>query len=265
LKSAGEKLWRRSEGLAERLLRHVVPIFRGNGARNQQSHGTGFLISNSADSFLISAAHVFDPMESGADLFFYTGHKRILRLPGQQICRTTPPAGRNRSADRLDVGVLRLEKTVSPPYPEVNKETLPINALLPRALPRERQPYLLTGFPGSKTQLHRERRQVEAKPYANWSTSASKAAYGRVGCDAQNHIVMPFNRRKVLGARSAIRAFPNPAGMSGSPLWLLPDVNGTNDPTQTPAVGIFIEYHSARDLLVATDISVALDMINRGF
>ena len=113
---------RLSERLAERLLRHVVPIFRGDGARNQQSHGTGFLISNDADSFLISAAHVFDPVESGADLFFYTGHKRILRVSGQgQIRRTTPPARGDRSADRFDVGVLRLEKAVSPPYPEVNK------------------------------------------------------------------------------------------------------------------------------------------------
>jgi hypothetical protein len=259
-----EKVRRLSERLAERLLRHVVPIFRDDGAGNQELHGTGFLVSNAAGSFLVSAAHVLDPIKSGANLFFYTGHKRILRVSGS-ICLTTPPAGGNRSVDRLDIGVLRLEKAVSPPYPEVNKQALPINALLPSALPRERKHYLLTGFPGSKTQLHRVRRQFEVAPYGNWSMSASRAAYGRVGCAERIHIVMPFNRKKVAGPHLATRAFPNPAGMSGSPVWLLQDVVGTNDPIQTPLVGVFIEYHSSRHLLVATDISVALDMINRAF
>jgi len=257
-----EKLRRLSERLAEQLLRYIVPIFRDDGGGKQESHGTGFLISNMGGSFLISAAHVFDPVRSGTNLFFYTGHKRVLRLSGS-ICLTTPPEGTSRDADRFDIGVLRLEEAVSPPYPEVNKQALPINALMPTALPREKKHYLLIGFPGSKTQLHRARRNFESAPYGNWSTSAPKAAYGRVGCSDQTHIVMRFNRKKVVGQGLTTRAFPNPAGMSGSPVWLLYDEVRTNDPTQTPLVGVFIEYHSSHHLLVATDISVALDMINR--
>jgi hypothetical protein len=50
--------------------------------------------------------------------------------------------------------------------------------------------------------------------------------------------------------------------MSGSPVWLMYDQVSTNDPIHTPVVGILIEYHGSHKLLVATDIKVALDMIN---
>jgi hypothetical protein len=221
------------------------------------------LVSNAASSFLISAAHVFDPLKSGSKLFFYVGHKRVHNLQGS-VLLTVPPVGETRRADRLDIAVLLLAEEASPPYPEVNKQAIPINALIASALPRERKNYLVTGFPASKTQLHPVRRQVESAPYGNWSACASKAGYGRVGCSDQTHIVMPFNRKKVVGQHLATRTFPNPAGMSGSPVWLLYDEVETNDPTQTPVVGVFIEYHSSHHLLVATDINVALDMINRG-
>ena len=35
--------------------------------------GSGFLVSSSTGSFLISAAHVLDPLQSGTKLFFYAG------------------------------------------------------------------------------------------------------------------------------------------------------------------------------------------------
>jgi hypothetical protein len=75
---------------------------------------------------------------------------------------------------------------------------------------------------------------------------------------------MPFNRKKVVGRGSTVRAFPNPEGMSGSPVWLLYDEVGTNDPAQTPVVGILIEYHRRHRLLLATDVGKAVDMIAGG-
>jgi hypothetical protein len=53
-----------------------------------------------------------------------------------------------------------------------------------------------------------------------------------------------------------------PAGMSGSPVWLLYDEKGPNDPTRTLVVGIFIEYKKPHHVMIATDIGIALRMIN---
>jgi len=236
----------------------VVPIFRGDAAGQSESYGTGFLVANTTGSFLVSAAHVFDPLKSGHNLFFYVGHDRVHNLSGS-IRLTTPSEGK---ADRLDIGVLRLEDAASPPYPQVNKQALPIDALMPAALPREKKHYFVTGFPVSKTQPHFVRQRIDSAPYGNWTTSAPRAAYERVDCSEPTHIVMPFNPKKVIGPHLETRAFPSPVGMSGSPVWLMYDQVETNNPIQTPVVGVLIEYHRRHRLLVAIDIKVALDMIN---
>jgi len=253
---------RLSERLAEQLLRHVVPIFRDNGAGKLAPHGTGLLVFNAGGSFLVSAAHVFDLLKSGSELFVYVGRDRVHSLSGR-VCLIGPQAGANRSTDRLDIGVLRLEQVASPPYIEIGKQALPINALMGSARPRQRKRYLITGFPGSRTRIHPVRREVESAPYGNWSTSASQTEYQLVGCSEQTHIVMSFNPKKVAGKGLTTRTFPHPGGMSGSPVWLLYNEVGPNDRTQTPVVGVFIEYHRSHHLMVATDIKVALDMITR--
>lgn len=40
-----------------------------------------------------------------------------------------------------------------------------------------------------------------------------------------------------------------------APLWPLFDEDGHNDPAATPVVGIVIEYHADKKLLVATEIA----------
>src|SRR5262245_9960187 len=106
------------ESLAEYLCQHVVPIFREDGLGKQESHGTGVLLSGGANSFLVSAAHVFDPLTSGDNLFIYVGHKKIHNLAGS-IRLTRSPSGKAGKADRSDIGVLPLLKAASPPYPEI--------------------------------------------------------------------------------------------------------------------------------------------------
>jgi hypothetical protein len=148
-----------TERLAERLSRHVFGIFREGPQGRPESHGSGFLVSGSTGSFLISAAHVLDPLQSGTKLFFYAGPGVIRTLAGS-IRVTNPPAGKDRKTDRYDVGVLRLLEPSSPFDVAVNKTGLPLSALMPRALPRRGKEYLVTGFPTSKSRLHPVRREV---------------------------------------------------------------------------------------------------------
>jgi hypothetical protein len=133
---------------------------------------------------------------------------------------------------------------------------------MPRALPRRGKEYLVTGFPASKSKLHPVRQEIDAGFYGNWCPSASEPAYAKTALSLEDHIVMPFSRKKVVGEGLSIRAFPNPEGMSGSPVWLLRDEARTNDSVQTPVVGVLVEYHRSRNLLVATDINTAVELMN---
>lgn len=259
-----EELRQSAETLAESLLRCVVPIFCDGKSGKPILQGTGFLIEDAKNSYLISAAHVFDLLKSNRDLFFYVGTKHIRKLAGS-LRLTIPPNESDRGADRLDIGVLRLEGEALPPYPEINKQALPITALMESAQPRTEKQYLVTGFPGSQSRLNPISKQFKSKPYGNWMQSVSEKTYVQVGCSPDHHIVMRFDQHKVFGKVGAAQSFPNPEGMSGSPVWLLYNDLGANDPNQTPIVGVFIEYHRHEKLVVATDIRVALDIIRDAF
>jgi hypothetical protein len=157
------------ERLAERLSRHVVGIFREGPHGRPESHGSGLLVSSSTRLFLISAAHVLDPLQSGTKLFFYAA-PRVTRALAGSVRVTNPPPGKDRKTDRYDVGVLRLLEPPSPPKLAVNKTGLPLSALTPRALPRRGKQYLVTGFPASKSKFH---------PFAKRSTPGSTAIGAR--------------------------------------------------------------------------------------
>jgi hypothetical protein len=77
----------------------------------------------------------------------------------------------------------------------------------------------------------------------------------------EHHILISFDQKRVFGAGGVLRAFPKPAGMSGSPVWLLYDEIEDNNKAQNAVVGVLIEYHDDRKIMVATDIGVALDLI----
>ena len=66
---------------------------------------------------------------------------------------------------------------------------------------------------------------------------------------------------RVYGPDGKQITFPKPNGMSGSPVWLIYDDEGPNDPVHTPVVGILIEHCPSKLALVATDIGFAVDMI----
>lgn len=172
------------------------------------------------------------------------------------------PPGKSRESDRLDVGVYKLEGPALPPYPTIQKYSLPISALLPNALPREGKQFLLVGFPASKSRANPVSRELASEPCSFRNISALASKYSELGVTPQNHIVLDFDAKHTVMPNKEIRTFPCPSGMSGSPIWLLHNESGPNDPAQASVVGIAIEHHKNKHAIVATDIVVALKLIN---
>lgn len=242
-------------------VRSILPLFAETASGKPKLVGSSFLVSSGTDSYLVSAAHVFDELKAGHELFFYI-EPHIKRKLSGSLRLTKMPGVNNRKCDRLDAGVLKFEGPGFPPYPKVEKCPLAIGALVPNALPREGKQYLLVGFPESKSRANPITREIASEIYSFRNVSVPPQKYTDLGVSPQSHVVLSFDRKRIVGLNSQIRVFPEPSGISGSPVWLLYDENGFNDPDQTPIVGVAIEHHKTHHAIVATDIDVALRLIN---
>jgi len=236
------------------LIRHVVPLFIDR-ERKPMSFGTGFFVSAGGKHFLVSAGHVLTHIER---LYYYIEPEVRRYLSGKLYI--TKAVGTSND-DTRDVGVLELQHDYMPPYPKVDKLPLPAASLMPGALPREGKVYLLLGFPGSQGKPHPVRRDVLSKYWNFQNLSAPRATYEALGISPETHIAMTFDPKRAVDQNGRRVNFPNPAGMSGSPLWLLYDEAGPNDATFTAVAGVFTRYSKRRRAFVATDISVAVDFI----
>jgi hypothetical protein len=242
------------------LARNIVPLFRDVRGRPSLV-GTGLLVSAGERSFLVSAAHVFDGLDAGGELYLYIGPSTRRRLSGR-LRKTNNPSGDLRTQKApLDVGVLLLTGPGLPPYPPVDKCCLPVTALMPRALPRQGKHYLVTGFPSSKSRPNPVGHNITSKVYAFRNLSAQPKVYTQLGMSDRTHILVSFDRRRAVFADKRVATFPDPRGMSGAPVWLLFDENGPNDPAHTPVVGIAIEHRRDDHVIVATDVAMVAALI----
>jgi hypothetical protein len=248
--------------LSEDLGRSVVPIFTIGRRGKPEGCGTGLLVSRNDQVFLVTAGHVIGDHEYNKKLFFYVNRNTTRNLLAS--FRKTFSLYPDHKDDRLDIAVLRLDGFNSLPFGKSVKRPLPFSALKPFATPRDKKHYLVTGFPGSKSRYHVPSKLVRSAPYAAYCMSA-ELEYQKYNFLEETHIALNFDQRDVhAGDFGHSLNFPDPRGMSGSPVWLLFDENG-NNPIDTPVVGIMIEHRSDKRLLIATDIAIAIDIIVREF
>lgn len=243
------------------LSRHIVPLFIDRPDGKPQSFGAGLLVSANASSFLISAGHVFDEIREGREVYFYIEPKTKLHL-SSHLHLTTIPEGKDRDRDVLNVGVLKFGDPHLPPYPAVDKWPLDVGSLAPYALPREGKTYFILGFPGSKGQRDPKKRKIESKVYSYRNFAHPTERYKKFDVKPESHIAIIFSRKQSVGPDGTPRLFPNPEGMSGSPVWLLPDeLEALNDPKHILVVGVAIKHLKYQRTILATDIGEALNMI----
>lgn len=245
--------------LANLLLPHIIPLFAIPPGKRPSLVGTALLVEDGGALFAVSARHVLDQAISPGRLYFYDRTKSLRHLFGTMV-RTTPLPGQ-KAPDAYDVSVVRLAQDTPRVMLETLKYPMPLRTLLPFRTNRADHQYLVIGFPRSKSRADPSSRQLKSQPQGFRVVSADSDAYAQLGLSPERHIVMPLHVESMNFPDGTKRRIPDPHGMSGSPVWLLYDENLPNDPTHTPVVGIAIEYHKTEGLLVATDIGVALDLI----
>jgi hypothetical protein len=243
--------------LSDTLLRHVIPLFAKHRGVPILA-GSGTLVSVGDKCFLITAAHVVDPIRAGGELFFYVAKGWTQTLSGNGVLTSMPSSG-NRNDDLLDIAVFELSGPKLPPYPELDKHPISAAAFRPHALPRDDKEYLLVGVPSSQAIAHPIDKVLRLQTYSYRNGSLPESRYPELGLDCRTHIALGFHERKVLTDDGRFTNAPSPTGLSGSPLWFLYSESEMLDPLTPQIVGIVTEHKKLKRFILATDIAYAIE------
>ncbi len=242
---------------AEVLAKFVVPIYQEHRGAPQQI-GSGFFVRVGSKHILVSAAHVLDGLRDN-DLFIYTAPGYTRKLSGTVLLTQTKG---NRDNDRLDVGILSLTDKFNPPYQEVEKFAVDPSYLRSYSDQRQGKSYTIIGYPSSQSRVNIIKRQVLARAYAYRDQSIPEDKYSELGLNQQDHLALALDLRRGFDSKGQHRNFPKPQGMSGSPIWLLYDEVNEKSNRVFPIVAVGTKYLRNERVLVGTDISIVIDMIN---
>lgn len=236
-------------------LKHVLAIYRDDEKGMPSLFGTALVVEHRGRIFLVTAKHVLAPLKAGCDLYVYAKTNMKRHLGGQLAWSTS---------DVLDVGVLMMDGEGLPPYPEVNCEPLPSRLLTPSEMHIEGRCYFTVGYPGTKSKPNKQTKILKAQPYGNVGPSISTDRMKGLGLDPGVHIAIAFHTKRVFGVSGTIENSPHPGGMSGSPLFVIYDLNkSVTEQGAFKVAGTLIEYRSKEQVLLGTDIKVAIGLMDR--
>lgn len=237
---------------AQRAARHVLQLFDVPVGKRPSLFGNALIVSHLGRVFLVSAGHVLNaPSRAGRPLFYFdkTGGS-LARLRTRGIAFTqggAEPEGK----DVLDLAVGELISEPPSPYLKEPLDSSRIGTLGP---PAPDNVYVATGFPSSRAKADPSKQRLTTILSAFRTTLAPTASSATLQAHPQLQIVLSLNIERMDSPDGSVRAIADPAGMSGSPIWLLRD-------DELKCAGILIEHHRSKKLLVATDIAVGLHLI----
>lgn len=212
-------LWvvlQQARAATDTLARSVVPIFRTLPSGDPDHEGTGLLVTLNGKYYLASAAHVFDACLHGIELLEPGLDGASL---SDEVHATRPPAGKSRSEDRLDLGVLPLTETEATAIGRSRFLSLELATADPP--PEATVLVLALGYP-SRDQVHEPATPATHTALAMLMLGeAEDRAYNAVGVKRETHLLLGFRKQVML--TNGRRGSPtHPRGMSGGGVWSLP-------------------------------------------
>lgn len=227
---------------------YITPLYVVQGGIPEPG-GTGIWLQVGPEKFLVTAAHVIDegfvwfPREQG--------FKRISSRGGISNSPTV-----SRRDDRVDFAVFHLnEEDLSSKHPyhqfvQISNVEVDLNY-------RTGDPYQFTGFPYRKEKLKLHSKETVPQLVSISSVTASEAVYAKLGVSTATHVVIEFDRKRMLKDGKQTTA-PLPDGMSGGAVW-----RHCSDFTKPKLAAVVIEHRQGH--LVGTAIFGVLEYIRGVF
>lgn len=237
---------------AQRAARHVLQLFDVPVGKRPSLLGNALMVRHLGRVFLVSAGHVLTASAMvGRPLFYFdrTGGG-LTRLHTRGVAFTQGSADTG-GRDTLDLAAGEL---LSEPPSPVLKEPLESSSIGSFGPPAPDDVYVATGFPSSRAKADPSKRRLTTILSGFRTTLAPAGLRASLHAHPQLQLVLSLDIERMEFPDGTVRAIADPAGMSGSPIWLLRE-------DELKCAGILIEHHRSKKLLVATDIAVGLDLI----
>jgi len=225
----------------------VTALLRSPKGKRPESVGTALLVEARGAHFLISAAHVLD---EGNKLWFFPGARDPRPVVGQAAFSRA--RWQKSGTDRFDVGVVRLAERLPEPYN--GWHPVDIANLRSRSFTDDDASFAFVGYPCTRVKVNPVRKKINVAYMAlNGAVQAQAEVYLRLGFDPAHHLILHLDRTpKLIDGKSS--QFPDPHGLSGSPVW-------SSDENGSFIVGIVTEYHKTEGVIVATEIGQVLQLL----
>ena len=241
--------------LGNLLIQSTVPLFSFHKGV-PQLEGSGTLIKNRGQLFLVSAAHVLDKCKT-TRLAFYCDAKTLLNIHGKITLSLLVDGKRDR--DLIDLGVVKLgpdtAKHLRIPKPlsfDVLQDTKVTDSCS----------CFITGYPASRAKPNIPGKYVQTEPFFYRGRVADSATYKAQAIDSRHNLLIKFDRKNCLFPDGSVKQAPDPHGISGSPVWFLWDEEDLERNKHSQLIcGFVIEQEPKHKLLLATNAAFAREAI----
>lgn len=234
--------------------RYIVPLLQDNNER-PGILGTATFCVVDAQYFLVTAAHVVDGMDT-----LYFGAGVIVDDASTQVISTALPASGCREDDTIDLAVLRLTNQQAQRLGNQRRRPVPVEDWEVDDLARPGQRYVFTGFPHSGTDRDRRRRVIEPRRVSANCVTLADDQIVSLGLHPTTHIVALYHRRRMQNGQGRMVMAPEPAGMSGGPVWTL-----RPDSHQLMWVGVGIEYRREHRAMIGTRLGAVVALMRAAY
>lgn len=222
--------------------------------------GSGVLVTNGVDYFLISAAHVLD---YASNLSILNG-KDLIAISGLNVITSTN--GLPRRFDNKDIAIFKLESEAVELIKE-RYEFMPLERLGIDHAPASTQQYIIAGFPKSNTKgvIVNNVANIKARPIFLTTKVLSAAGCEKMECWRME---FDYNRESVIDSITKENIIgPHPLGVSGGGVWFVAVTPFEGKIYATyRLVGVATDYIGAEtNVIVATKIDVVSEGLRQKF
>lgn len=221
--------------------------------------GTCVLIRYRGASYVITAAHVIDLYPERA---YYVGTTTTW-VEIERPFRTTvaPPAG--RSADIYDFAFKRLTDSEADRLDGcrfLGESEIACGDEIVYT-PPHRSKYVALGYPLNKFCMDRVERKTNAENLAYSGTAAPREMYAKLGLSSATHIVVEYDRKKVVGEHG-VQVSPKVTGLSGGGLFRHRGLERAADASLPQLLGILLEKRDMEKVMFAVRVDIVLNAID---
>ncbi|WP_415887609.1 hypothetical protein ACMXYO_05850 [Neptuniibacter sp. QD37_6] len=233
----------------------VCPIFRDKTDERFCQEGSGVLIEFRGHTFLLTAAHVMDQLES-ADLLIPCKNDEIRSIEGSYAYIKSSG---DRENDKYDFGYFKLDKefasNINKQFYVVKEHEFGIELVY-----AEKELFSFVGYPHRKSNVSGELATTESYAYGTYHADLSE--YAQLGYKLEDHIVTKYNRKNSFNPKAGrVELSVLPHGISGGGVFIWP-VDTHIPPRNRKLVAIGHSWKTD-GYFVATRLEVFLEAILR--